>query len=137
MKDVNNSRHQQISYEAALQSFVLLKNDGVLPLKEGSHIAVLGPHAVSRTGLFSDYAAMSQCFGDTQDCVPTIAEGIAAANGGNVSVAMGVEINSNKTDGIQAALDAASKSSFVVLALGDDKSGIVQNALREDDSKIF
>ena len=50
-------------------------------------------------------------------------EGIAAANqGGSVSAAMGVEINSNKTDGIAAALDLVRKSDFVVLALGDDKT---------------
>ena len=61
-------------YEAALQSFVLLKNGPppstsstsfkesvpVLPLKIGSKIAVLGPQAVAREGLLEDYAADQQ-----------------------------------------------------------------------------
>ena len=123
LADVNHSLHQQISYEAALQSLVLLKNDGALPINEGVKIAVVGPHSISRNGLFSDYAASSHCFNGTDACVPTIAEGLAAANqGGSVSAAMGVEINSNKTDGISAALDTVRKSDFVVLALGDNKS---------------
>ena len=123
MADVNHSMHQQISYEAALQSLVLLKNEKALPIKEGTSIAVVGPHSISRSQLFSDYAAGSHCFDGTDACVPTLAEGIAAANqGGSVSAAMGVEINSNKTDGIAAALDLVRKSDFVVLALGDDKT---------------
>lgn len=123
LADVNHSMHQQISYEAALQSLVLLKNEKALPIKEGTSIAVVGPHSISRSQLFSDYAAGSHCFDGTDACVPTLAEGIAAANqGGSVSAAMGVEINSNKTDGIAAALDLVRKSDFVVLALGDDKT---------------
>ena len=43
MQDINSSLHQQISYEAALQSFVLLKNDGhALPIKQGASVAVPG-----------------------------------------------------------------------------------------------
>ena len=119
LADVNHSLHQQISYEAALQSLVLLKNDGALPINEGVKIAVVGPHSISRNGLFSDYAASSHCFNGTDACVPTIAEGLAAANqGGSVSAAMGVEINSNKTDGISAALDAVRKSDFVGPGIG-------------------
>eukprot|EP00438_Fugacium_kawagutii_P024420 Skav222383 [mRNA] locus=scaffold2692:362839:366684:- [translate_table: standard] len=123
LADVNHSLHQQISYEAALQSLVLLKNDRALPIKDGLNVAVVGPHSISRNGLFSDYAVQSHCFDGTAACVPTLAEGIAAANErGNVSAALGVEINSNRTDDIPAALDLVRKSDFVVLALGDNTS---------------
>jgi beta-glucosidase len=45
---INSVQHRIVNYEAALQSFVLLKNeDNVLPLKAGSKIAVVGPQ-VSR-----------------------------------------------------------------------------------------
>ena len=61
-------------YEAALQSFVLLKNgpppssslppslapSNLLPLKVGTRIAVLGPQAIAREGLLEDYAADQQ-----------------------------------------------------------------------------
>ena len=37
---------QQVAHEAALQSFVLLKNEGrTLPLKLGASVAVIGPLA--------------------------------------------------------------------------------------------
>jgi len=34
--------HAQIAYEAAAEGVVLLKNNGALPLKEGSRVAVFG-----------------------------------------------------------------------------------------------
>lgn len=44
VESINSVKHRIVNYEAALQSFVLLKNeDNVLPLKAGSKIAVVGP----------------------------------------------------------------------------------------------
>jgi hypothetical protein len=41
-ESINSEAHQNISYEAALQSLVLLRNDGgALPLKLGSKVAVV------------------------------------------------------------------------------------------------
>lgn len=131
IETLNSSLHQQISYEAALQSLVLLKNDVIggvqgrttLPLKQGSHVAVVGPQGVTRNGLLSDYAADQQCFTGDDHCIISIAEGIASANSGGITVsAQGVEVNSNKTDGIKEALDIADKADVVVLVLGNDKS---------------
>lgn len=131
LETLNSSLHQQVSYEAALQSLVLLKNNGLdgvshrqtLPLKVGSHVVVLGPQGVTRSGLLSDYAADQECFGGDDHCIGTIAEGIAAANiGGTTTSAQGVEVNSNKTDGIQAALAMAAQADVVVLVLGNDKT---------------
>jgi len=131
LQTLNSSMHQQISYEAALQSLVLLKNDGIggvqseqtLPLKPGIRVAVVGPQGVTRSGLLSDYAADQICFSGDDHCIGSIAEGIAAANvGGSTTSAQGVEVNSNKTDGIQAALDIAAKADAVVLVLGNDKT---------------
>jgi beta-glucosidase len=41
--DIASEESKQISFEAALQGQVLLKNDGVLPLKGGEKVAVIGP----------------------------------------------------------------------------------------------
>jgi len=128
---INSTFHQQVSYEAALQSLVLLKNSGIdgdgdqrtLPLKQGSRVAVVGPQAVTRAGLLSDYAADQQCFGGDDHCIGTIAEGIAAANVGGVTTsAQGVEVNSKNTDGIKEASDIVSAADVVVLVLGNDKT---------------
>ena len=56
--DVASDYHHQVRDEAALQSFVLLKNDGkTLPLKAGIKVAVVGPQATG-FGLFSDYCTV-------------------------------------------------------------------------------
>jgi beta-glucosidase-like glycosyl hydrolase len=53
--DVINSTHaQQLNLEAALQSFVLLQNDGgVLPFTRGKKTLLLGPHTQSKRDLMS------------------------------------------------------------------------------------
>jgi len=127
---INSTLHQQISYEAALQSFVLLKNEGVLPLKTGQRIAVVGPQAIAQFGLLSDYYGDIICYAPnerpsnkTWDCIHTIAESITRANvGGVTQVAQGVDINSQRIDGIPAAVTAASQSDIVIMVLGIDHS---------------
>ena len=42
---IDTPEHQQLAYEAALQSVVLLKNEKhTLPLKRGLKLALVGPH---------------------------------------------------------------------------------------------
>ena len=53
---INSTAHQAINLDAALQSIVLLKNNGILPLKPGLKLAVVGPHAFSQRDLLEDYA---------------------------------------------------------------------------------
>lgn len=47
--------HRQVSLEAAHKSIVLLKNDGVLPLKKDVKVAVIGPTADSYAMLVGNY----------------------------------------------------------------------------------
>ena len=44
---LNNQEKEALSKKIAEKSIVLLKNDGILPLKPGKKIAVIGPHANS------------------------------------------------------------------------------------------
>ncbi len=54
--DFDPPEHRKLAYDAACQSLVLLKNNGVLPLApEAKHIAVLGPNADSIQALLGDY----------------------------------------------------------------------------------
>ncbi len=46
-KEMSNDRKNALSEKIAADSLVLLKNDGVLPLKKGMKLAVIGPHADS------------------------------------------------------------------------------------------
>jgi beta-glucosidase len=51
-----SDEHRQISRKAAEESIVLLKNNGVLPLKQApGHIAVIGPTADQLTSILGNY----------------------------------------------------------------------------------
>ena len=140
-KHVGSQLHHDIAAEAALQSFVLLKNDKhVLPLKVGTHVAVVGPQS-SGQGLFSDYFGDDICYGTTDRyqsnlrCVPTIAQAVRELNAHGVTTnATGVGITGTNTSGIAAALALAKAADVVVLAMGIDKSvereGIDRHDLR-------
>lgn len=53
---VDNDEHRQLAYEAAVKSVVMLKNNGVLPLKNTLHrYFVVGPNAASIDALLGNY----------------------------------------------------------------------------------
>jgi beta-glucosidase len=57
--EVDSPAHAQLAYDTALESMVLLKNDGVLPLKRSvKTVAVIGPNAASLAALEGNYNAV-------------------------------------------------------------------------------
>lgn len=52
---MNNAGKSSLSEEIAVKSLVLLRNDGVLPLKKGTKVALIGPHADSMRYPVSGY----------------------------------------------------------------------------------
>ena len=127
---INSAEHQRINLAAAEQAVVLLRNnDRLLPLDRSSHmkIAIVGPQAVAKQGLLSDYATEQACppistESDTDYCIISIAEAVAAVAPNRTFVAAGVDVNSNNTDGIAAAISIAKEADVVLLCLGIDKS---------------
>ena len=126
---IDSPRHRAMNFDAALQSVALLRNDkGVLPLKPGRRVAVVGPLADARKELMSGYTSMQPCANDinqTEDaCIWSIAAAVAHYNGDpslttNVS---GIDVNSTDTSRIAAAVALAKAADVVVLALGTDAS---------------
>lgn len=47
--------HQALNLETARESIVLLKNDGILPLKKETKLAVIGPSAIDEAPLYGNY----------------------------------------------------------------------------------
>jgi hypothetical protein len=72
-------------------------------------------------GMLSDYAGDQICWTD-YDCIPSIAQAIAGVNTGTTYSAAGVDINSNNSASIPAALALGSKAQVIVLVLGIDRS---------------
>jgi beta-glucosidase len=56
MDQVDSAAHRKLALQAALESIVLLKNEhGVLPLRAGSRVAVIGPNADTLETLEANY----------------------------------------------------------------------------------
>jgi beta-glucosidase len=54
---IDTPEHRRLALKAAIESLVLLKNDGVLPLKAGARIAVAGPLADATRVLRGNYSS--------------------------------------------------------------------------------
>ena len=71
-EDVYTPESRSFAREAARECLVLLKNDGVLPLKKGIRVAVVGPLAKDATSMAGTWATSSH----NSECV-TLYDGIA------------------------------------------------------------
>ncbi|MGA7158522.1 MAG: glycoside hydrolase family 3 C-terminal domain-containing protein [Acidobacteriaceae bacterium] len=79
----DSEAHRELAREVADRSIVLLKNDGILPLKRSIRVAVVGPNAASLSAIEGNYNAVP-----SQPVLPLA--GIESAFGAaNVSYAQG------------------------------------------------
>lgn len=89
----------RVSLQSALESMVLLKNNGVLPLKPGIRkIAVIGCHAANARSLFGGYTHLSMA-----EAVHAVANSIAGLESGSVQgkelvTVPGTQIQSDETE---------------------------------------
>ncbi|HSI84723.1 MAG TPA: glycoside hydrolase family 3 N-terminal domain-containing protein [Candidatus Methylacidiphilales bacterium] len=115
-----------LAQKAAEESFVLLKNEGagdgkpVLPLQSGQTVALIGALADSAKDMLGSWA-LSGVPGD----VTTLRQSLESRLGDKLIYARGVGVHEEGTDGIAAAVEAATRADVVVIALGEtsDMSG--------------
>ncbi|MGX7418082.1 glycoside hydrolase family 3 N-terminal domain-containing protein [Carnobacterium gallinarum] len=102
----------------ALESITLLKNNGILPLKdEAKKIAVIGPNADAIYNQLGDYTAPQT---EKMQQQTIFRELIKAFPTSSVEYALGCEIRNlaNQESHIQAAVELAAKSDLIILVLG-------------------
>ena len=115
------------SYAAALESEVLLKNEGVLPLKEGVRILVTGPNANSLRTLNGGWSYTWQ--GAADDYAPqyhTILEALQKRFPGQVSYEAGVcylpgnDWQAEDASDIAKAVAAAHRADIIIACVGEN-----------------
>lgn len=121
------AEHQKFNYKTAVESAVLLKNNGALPLANVQRIAVIGPNADDVRAQYGDWTYFShpnaKDDATAKDDVYTILKGIKEVFGEkNVSYAMGCTIDGSDDEDIlvQNALSVAERADTVILVLGDN-----------------
>ena len=116
-----------LALEIARKSIVLLKNDGLLPLrKDLKSIAVIGPNAASTRNLLGDYTFTAHLSLE-RDAVPVVSilDGIKSkvSEGTVVRYAKGCDVTGDSKEGFAEAVEAARNSDVAVVVVGG-KSGL-------------
>ncbi len=113
---VECDKHLKLSRKMAAEGIVLLKNDGILPLKGTESIAVIGPSADDKSVLLGNYNG-------TPSKHATILCGIQKACSGNVTYARGCHIYNDKIESwaekpLHEAVLAAKRADVVIMVMG-------------------
>ncbi|MFS0794983.1 beta-glucosidase [Microbacterium sp. 1P10AE] len=121
--DLDDAEHRALAYRLAVESAVLLRNDGVLPLSAPGRIAVIGPNGDSAEALMGCYSFANHVLAHHPGTpmgfeIPTVREALAARFG-DVVQADGVAVEGTDATGIAAAVDLARSADVAVVVVGD------------------
>jgi beta-glucosidase len=106
---------RDLAREAAEKSFVLLKNEDVLPLAADARVALIGPLADSAANMLGAWSGR----GEATDVV-TLRAALAERLGDRLTYVQGTEISGASDAGFAEAVAAAGQADVVVLALGEN-----------------
>ena len=109
---VRTPEHIETAAQAAREGIVLLKNNGILPLKKDMTVALIGPNADNQYNQLGDYTAPQ-----AEDHVVTMREGLEA-KGINVRYVKGCAIRDTRDSQIAQALVATMLSDVAVVVVG-------------------
>ena len=130
---VGREEHRDLAWNAALESTVLLKNNGILPLgKTVRKVAVIGPNADNMYNQLGDYTAPQD-----PDRIVTPFEGIRDKGlAEEVRYARGCAVRDEAVDGIDEAVRLARWADVVVLVVGGSSARDFQTSYEATGAAI-
>lgn len=125
-REVHKEPSIALSRKIAERGIVLLKNDGILPLKGVRKIALSGPNCdLAQLGNYMFYRKVGDSLPCVADGVKTLKSTLEEVFGQeNVYTAKGADFVFYDEEELRMAVKAAEQSDVVVLALGDNSRGI-------------
>lgn len=137
------AEHQSFNYKVSVDSVVLLKNNGVLPLKGAKKIAVLGPNAADMRAQYGDWTYFShpneKPWETAKESSYTLVKGIKEAYADSEIVyAKGCSVLGNEDEAesdrlMDEALRVAKDADVCILAIGDV---LAQNGESKDRAEL-
>lgn len=110
---VRTPDHIALARRLADESVILLENRGILPLKAGMRIALVGPNADNTYNQLGDYTAPQD-----PDQIITMREGLEERFPGCVEYVRGCTVRDTSTDEIARAVALARRADVVVAVVG-------------------
>lgn len=110
---VRTPEHVALARRLADESVILLENRGILPLKAGMRIALVGPNADNTYNQLGDYTAPQD-----PDQIITMREGLEERFPGCVEYVRGCAVRDTSTDEIARAVALARRADVVVAVVG-------------------
>ncbi|PFG65248.1 beta-glucosidase [Propionibacteriaceae bacterium ES.041] len=124
--DLDTPRHRSVARRLAVESLVLLSNDGVLPLPATARrIALLGPNADRSDALQGCYSFANHVLAHHPDhelglAIPTVREALAAAvPEAEIVHVRGAAVEGTDRSGLAEAEQAAADADVAIVVVGD------------------
>ena len=122
----------EIAKQMALESAVLLKNNGILPFTDAVRkVAVIGPNADNMYNQLGDYTAPQD-----PDRIVTMLEGISAKGRAEVTYAKGCAVRDEDDADIEKAVKAARSADAIVLVVGGSSARDFKTSYEETGAAI-
>jgi beta-xylosidase len=122
--ELDSAASRALARELAEKSIVLLHNDGTLPLRAGTRVALVGPRADEADAMMGCYSFPLHVGAHHPDVpmginVPTLLESLRAGSNHDVTFARGCPVLGGTDDEMATAIEAARAADVCVAALGD------------------